>query len=160
MSNRVLTKAEILGGHDTVELVEIPALGGTVPLRRLTSTQMAEVEALKVKGMTIPMSSMAAAGGKLGDIAGDLDVSNITLNEAEAKALAVSYALALDEPLTVAEVQVMSGGVVDLLFDVIEHMSTVKPGDTESIASFLEQRGGAGDRGAAPDGLSAVADAG
>jgi len=161
-----LTKADILQGKDNVQNVYIPELEGEVALRPLTDGQMAQVKVIQSAGIQFRGAPGRAQGLKetkgvgalselealqaMGDTL-EFDISEVTKNEYEAKCLAVSYALSVNETWTIQDVKnLRPAGVVDVIAKVVFDMTIPK---REEVETFREERGGQGDPGPASAGI-------
>lgn len=148
---RRVTRGEILSGRAMVVYVQIEALGAEVPIRRLTSRQKAEIEAMMARGFSLNVSGIDPSmggqavaeaiqrGEKVSGMDVGIDMVELMRASSEAQLLAVHYGLAFDEPVSLADVDEIDPLAVEEIAAQVYRISGIKQEDYGRIAAFRDQ---------------------
>lgn len=132
--NQIFLKADLLAGKDRVYEIDIPEIGGTVKLRRLTAKEQVLVAARKLKGVTQEVDPAKARNiGKI-----SVDVGNSISNEFAGSVLMITYGMA-GEKWTEEDAQALPDATFKALVREIEKLATLTDKQREEIGNFRAQ---------------------
>jgi len=149
MSDKKLTKADILQGKDAVHEIEVEEWEGSISVRPLTEGEYAQVEALKGSCAKLGGGAVYDEDGNVDRLKTaegmniEMDMENYVQKEFEGNAIAVAFAMSVDEEWTVEEVkQLKPPGVVAKIAYKVYKLSGVT-GGLEAIQKFRQEPRGA-----------------
>ncbi len=173
MSNRpkgviALTKAQVLQGRNYTEQVYIPALNGEVVIRVLTGGEMARLKAMPTRGLKLSLADLAGASGSDPNRAMEeaariqFDMESIAIANEEQRFFSVACGLSVPggEMWSVEEAEAIKPTeAIEQIAKEVWRISDLDERDLTVLGRFRGEPGGAADRDAAPDGVSARPDA-
>ncbi|MDI6840434.1 MAG: hypothetical protein QMD71_06285 [bacterium] len=141
-----LTKADILKGKNQVHTQYFEKLDGELDLRPLTEGEWAEIEATRASAGKVSGKPVFDKKGNIDRAATEkaleveIDTKQTQLLDFEAKAMAVAFALSIDEQWTIDEVkQLRPVGVVEEIAEFVFNISGVSEEAIEQVRSFRKK---------------------
>lgn len=131
---QIFCKADLLAGKDQVYEIDIPEIGGTVKLRKLTAKEQVLVAARKLKGVMQEVDPGKARNtGKI-----SVDIGTTISNEFAGATLMITYGMA-GEKWTEEDAQALPDTTFKALAREIERLSTLTDKQREKISNFRAQ---------------------
>ncbi|MBM7623718.1 hypothetical protein [Sporohalobacter salinus] len=142
MSNKRLTKADILRSTDDVTYEYFEKLDGEIPLRPLSDGEAQKVENKQFENLDIDINPKTLEGATKEEIMSKV-TANVDLNEFlgddyEANCLACKLGIAFEEEMTIKEVKALGppGIVGDIANRIYEISGMEGAGVEETLKSF------------------------